>query len=197
MTARLTMISHGATPATRGARFPDDDALEAAAEREAARVAAALLPIRRVLTSPVLAARQTAAHFLPDFAIDAALADCDHGRWRGRGLMQIHTEEPENLAAWMTDPDAMPHGGESLTALIGRVSGWLDTRLGDHGRMIAITHGAVMRAAIVAVLAAPAQAYWRIDIEPLGLIELTSDGTRWRVRAAMPYSSEEGRATGA
>jgi broad specificity phosphatase PhoE len=191
MTARLTLISHGTTRATLGARFPDDDPLEAAADRAVARIAASCPPISRVLTSPALAARQTAAYFPSDFEIDAALDDCDYGRWRGHALTQIQEEEPDNLAAWLTDPNAIPHGGESLTALIRRVSGWLDLRLGDHGRMIAITHSAVIRAAIVAVLAAPPSAFWRIDIEPLGLIELTSDGIRWRLRATMRRATEE------
>jgi hypothetical protein len=33
------------------------------------------------------------------------------------------------------------------------------------------------------VLAAPAGAFWRIDVAPLAIIELGSDGRRWNLRA--------------
>jgi broad specificity phosphatase PhoE len=184
MTARLILLSHGATSATLGARFPDDEPLDAAARARLTEIAGTFRASGRVLSSPALAARQTAAYLSPDVAVDEALADCDHGRWKGRNLAQIHEEEPENLAAWMSDPTSASHGGESVTGLIERVSGWLDAQHAGRGRMIAVTHGAVIRAAVISILDAPASAFWRIDIEPLGSIELTSNKTRWALRVS-------------
>jgi hypothetical protein len=43
------------------------------------------------------------------------------------------------LDAWLADPRATPHGGESLLDFITRVGGWLDTRpVGDGGRIVAV-----------------------------------------------------------
>lgn len=189
MTTRLTLLCHGATAATAEGRFPDDEPLLAGSDLDAGRVAGALRPVGRALTSPALAARQTAAHVSPEAVVDGMLADCDYGRWRGCSLTEIEAMDPAGLAAWMTDPDAAPHGGESLAALIQRVSAWLGLRATEGGRLLAVTHAAVMRAAVVAVLDAPPSAFWCIDVEPFGVIELTSNGARWALRARSPRFS--------
>ena len=45
-----------------------------------------------------------------------------------------------------------------------------------------MTHAAVLRATLVAVLGAPPSAFWLIDARPLSTLTLTSDGRRWAVR---------------
>ncbi|WP_088343536.1 MULTISPECIES: histidine phosphatase family protein [Rhodomicrobium] len=184
MPTRLTLICHGATAATRDARFPRDEPLE---PKEAARAAALAGGLRRadlVLTGPAQAARQTAAEFAPEAVVEAALRDCDYGDWSGRSIAEIHAEDPDGLAAWLTEPDAAPHGGESIEALCARISVWLDACRARGGHIVAITHNTVIRAALLAVLDAPLASFWRIDIEPLGLLDLRSDGTRWSLRAS-------------
>jgi len=54
--------------------------------------------------------------------------------------------------------------------------------IAEHGHTIAVTHGSVIRAAIVHVLGAPLSACRKIDIEPLGITEFSSDGRRWMLR---------------
>jgi broad specificity phosphatase PhoE len=65
-----------------------------------------------------------------------------------------------------------------------RVSGWLHTHIDDGGHAIVVTHALVIRAAMIDVLEAPRSAIWRIDVEPLGLVNLNSDGRRWMLRTA-------------
>ena len=91
---------------------------------------------------------------------------------------------PAAVHAWLTDPDAAPHGGESLTALLGRVAAWLDVDHAeeDAGHVVAVTHAAVVRAALVVSLGAPASAFWRIDIAPLTATVLRGRPGRWTVR---------------
>jgi broad specificity phosphatase PhoE len=110
------------------------------------------------------------------------LRDWDNGRWAGRRLDDLQAEEPEALAAWLSDPDAAPHGGESLSALCRRVAAWLAACNRQEGRMIAVTHQPVIRAAIVSVLDAPLRSFWRIDVAPLSIADLRGDGVRWRLR---------------
>ena len=71
----------------------------------------------------------------------------------------------------------------SLGALIARVGAWLETHRGERGRLVVVTHAAVVRAAAVAVLGAPPQAFWRIDVAPLAALAFGSDGRRWTLRA--------------
>jgi broad specificity phosphatase PhoE len=183
MPTRLTLICHGATAATRSAAFPLDEPIEARAVEQAAALRDRLRRPDRVWTSPALRARQTAAALAFDAIPDPLLRDCDYGRWSGRHLREIQTEEPELIAAWLSDMNAAPHGGESIAALLRRVATWLDQHKDDGGHGIAITHAAVIRAAFLHAIAAPVASFPHIDIGPLSLIDLRSDGTRWTWRA--------------
>ncbi|MBX4868880.1 MULTISPECIES: histidine phosphatase family protein [Rhizobium] len=181
MNTRLTWICHGATAANRKARFPLDEPLEEKAVEEAARVAA-LPHADRIVTSPALRARQTADALLLEGRIDPSLRDCDHGRWAGRSIQAIESEEPENLMAWMTEPEAAPHGGESLLDLRKRVAGWMEAQSEQGGHVIAVSHAAVIRAAVAHVLQAPPSSFWLTDVEPLAILRMTSNGSRWCLR---------------
>jgi broad specificity phosphatase PhoE len=183
MNRRLTLICQAATAATRAAAFPADEGLEPAAAPLAAALASRIGRVERTWTSPALAARQTAAVLGLDALEEPELRDSDFGRWSGRRLADIAGEDPQGVTAWLADPAGAPHGGEPLTAVLARVAGWLDARVADRGHVVAVTPAAVMRAAVVTVLGAPATAFWRIDVEPLATIALGSDGKRWNLRA--------------
>ncbi|EJC77661.1 fructose-2,6-bisphosphatase [Rhizobium leguminosarum bv. trifolii WSM2012] len=181
MNTRLTWICHGATAASRKALFPVDEPLEAKAREEAGRMAA-LPRADHIATSPALRARQTADGLRLQARIDPALGDCDHGRWAGKSIAALEDEEPENLLAWMTKPEAAPHGGESLLDLGKRVAGWMESQSTFDGHVIAITHAAIIRAAITHALQAPPSSFWLVDVEPLAVIRMTSNGRRWSLR---------------
>lgn len=132
--------------------------------------------------SPALRARQTAAAAGLECRTEPRLAECDFGRWAGRTLSDICREDPAAAECWMTDPDARPHGGETLTELSDRVGVWLaETAGADDGCLVAITHGGVIKAAVTHVLRAPLMAFWQIDAQPLTLTELQVRGRRWTV----------------
>ena len=186
MPARLTLVCHAATVATRSATFPSDEGIERGAAELAAALAGRLRRADRGWTSPALCARQTAAALNLDATAHSGLRDCGYGRWSGRKLADVQAEDPAGVAAWLGDAAAAPHGGEARSALLARVAAWLRERVAENGHIVAVTHPAVIRAAIMGVVAAPADAFWRIDIEPLSVVELRSDGTRWNLRAAAP-----------
>jgi broad specificity phosphatase PhoE len=177
----LTFVSHAATLAQRRAAFPLDEDLEkpdfsAALDWKAPRA-------QQALSGPEHRTRQTARALglSPEIAPD--LRDCDCGSWRGLDLNDIQAQDPEGLGAWLTDPAAAPHGGESILKLIDRVGDWLE-RQRDKGHTIAITHPAVIRAAIIYVLEAPPQSFWRLEIAPLSLTDLRFNGRAWTVRSS-------------
>ena len=75
-----------------------------------------------------------------------------------------------------------PHGGESITGLIERVAGWLDSVTDDTLRTVAVTHPAVIRSAILLAVEAPPKSFWRIDIAPLSRTVMHFRGGRWTLR---------------
>jgi broad specificity phosphatase PhoE len=186
MPGRLTLICHGATLATRAAAFPVDEPLENGVAERARVLSSTLRRWDRAVTSPALGARQTADALSLDAGVHPALRDCDYGRWRGRRLADIQAAHPAEVAAWLSDLDAAPHGGESLRALMRRVSDWVADRLHDDGHTVAVTHAAVIRAAVIGMLDAPPQSFWRIDVEPLSRVDLRSDKRRWVLRLPGP-----------
>jgi broad specificity phosphatase PhoE len=183
---RLTLICHGSTSAVRTAAFPLDEPLDPRGHAKAAGLAGALRGVAAALTSPALRARQTAAALLLDAIIDPALRDIDLGRWAGRSFADVEGAEPEALSAWTSRPDAAPHGGESVVDLVDRVAPWLSALGGQTGRLVAVTHPAVIRAAIVVAIDARPAAFWRIDIAPLCRVSLTGSGDRWSLRGIVP-----------
>ncbi|MFO1210598.1 MAG: histidine phosphatase family protein [Amaricoccus sp.] len=179
---RLTLVCHGATAANRGAAFPLDEPLEPRA-LEAARALAGGWAAAPAFASPALRARQTAEAMGLAAVVEPALRDCDHGRWAGQAMAALAVREPEAMAAFLRDPSARPHGGESIGDLVARVGGWLDAIVQRRGAIVAVTHAAVIRAALVHVLTPPPEAFWRIDVPPLSATGLTWDGRRWAWRA--------------
>jgi len=179
---RLLLVRHAATSATRSAGFPVDEPLDARGRADAALLAGALPARSAALSSPALRCRETAAAAgFAEPSLVAALAECDFGAWAGRTLADVHASAEAEAAAWMTDPDARPHGGESLTAFAARVAAWLDGQARKDGRAVAFTHGGVVKAAVVHALGAPLAAFWQIDVAPLSLTELHAHDGRWTV----------------
>jgi broad specificity phosphatase PhoE len=178
---RLVLLRHAPTAATRRAAFPVDEPLDARGAAAAAALRGRLPAHDDCYAGPSLRARETArlAGLAP--RDEPALAECDFGAWSGRALAEVAEEDPEGLAAWMSDPAATPHGGESLTALAERVARWLDGQAAREGAALAVTSGGPIRAAVVHALGAPPEALWRIEAAPLGMAELHCHDGSWRV----------------
>ncbi len=182
---RLILLAHAETPATRAGAFPGDDELTAAGRDAVQRCRAVLAPFGAAWMSPAPAARETAGLLGVAATPEAGLADLNCGRWRGRAIQAIAASEPEAAAAWRDDPTWCGHGGEALAALVVRITSWLDGCRQDGTSGLAITHAAVVRAAVLAVVEAPARAFWTIDAAPLTRAVLTSDGKRWALRGLL------------
>jgi broad specificity phosphatase PhoE len=194
---RLLLVRHAATSATRTAAFPADEPIEARAAEAAARLRDALPRRAVVVASPALRCRQTAAAARLETIGEPLIAECDFGRWAGRTLRELHAETPGDVGAWMGHPDAAPHGGESLAAFAMRVARWLAREAADDGTTVAITHGGVVKAAVVHALGAPLDAFWRVDVAPLTISELHAHDGRWTVARVNCALAPEATAPGA
>ena len=188
LTTRVLLISHASTSALRAARFPLDEAVD---EQGASKTAGLRLTLASSLGSavdeafcgPCRRTTETARGLGLDARPEPALRDLDAGRWAGRSIEELLDVEPEAVGVWMTDADATPHGGESIAALMRRVSAWLDARRSaGPGRIVAVTHPAVMRAAVIHVVGAPSGSFWAVDVAPLAVIRMQCTRDRWRLR---------------
>jgi broad specificity phosphatase PhoE len=183
MSLRLLLICSASTNGVRSAAFPADEPLDAQGHTSAAALSGELGSFAIVRTSPALRARETAASLGLAASVDPALRDLDVGRWAGRPLTEIEAAEPAGLAAWTSDIDAAPHGGEAIAALLERTRLWLDACRTRRGRILAVTHAAVIRAAVIHAIDAKPSSFWRIDVAPLCRADLRSNGERWVLRA--------------
>ena len=182
MHTRLTWICHGPTSANREGRFPLNEALEQSAAEETAALAGKLQHADAAFSGPALAALQTAEILNVAATVDPRLADADYGRWKGRSLTDLQGKEPDAVVSWMTDPQAAPHGGESLAKLQARVAEWMDEKQSTDGHLIAIVSASIIRAAVLHVMKAPLGSFWLVDIEPLAILRMSYDGRRWALR---------------
>jgi broad specificity phosphatase PhoE len=170
---RLLLVRHAPTAATRAAAFPLDEPLDDDGRAAAASLAGALPGDAAAVCSPARRCLQTAAALGLRPKIDARLRECDFGRWAGRTLAELDAEDPAATRAWMLDPAAAPHHGESLLDFHARVGAWLaDLAAGPGAVTVAVTHGGVVRSAVTHALNAPLAVMWRIGVPPLSIIAL-------------------------
>src|SRR5471032_1223809 len=163
-------MCHGRTVAQKLACFPTDESLEMDWQSAKGSLSRSFKESPRLLCGPEARTRQTAELFGSDIEVVEALRDCDFGRWKGVRIGDLQKNHPEALAAWLEDPLAAPHGGESVRQLGERVAAWLKTLEATSGHVVAITHPFVVRAALTQVLQGAALNL--IDVEPLSAVEL-------------------------
>lgn len=125
-TTRLWLVCHAATSALRSPAFPLDEPPEPTALRELRAAHPQLRNADRCWTGLALRAVQTAEALGLSPIVEPLLRECDYGEWAGRSLDDVHSRDPQGIAAWLSDPEAAPHGGESIAELIGRVAPWLN-----------------------------------------------------------------------
>ncbi len=179
---RLILICRGAVSGKGvfGARLP----LEPGQRTAAGTLAGFAHGAEAVMSAPETSARETTEALAPQgFEIDPGLSDMDCGAWEGETLAAVAATQADALAAWMSDPQAAAPGGASVADMHRRAGLWLDERLRRGGKIVAVTHAAMIRAMALHVLDAPLQSFWKIDVAPLSVSTLTSDGRRWAIRS--------------
>lgn len=176
---RLTLVSHAMTDAMAAGRFPTDEPLNSTGHRQA-DACVELGRFDAAYCGPEKRVRQTAELLGLAAQVEPQLADLDCGRWRGDVLAGVL---PAELAIWLTDPARAPHGGESVVELVDRVRTWLESLTARRGRLVAVTHPAVTRAAILIALDAPPKSFWRIDVAPVSRTVMHFRGHAWTLRS--------------
>lgn len=185
MTTRLILLCAGATRLTRLGCFPDP--AEPLDKGGRAKVRAFLRDWpadSRTYVSPAAAARETVA--VLDIAGEdtPALRDQDAGAWAGLGPEAIGEAAMLN---WLAAPARGAPEGEPASAVRARVGAWMNDL--SAGRVLAVTHAAVLRAAIAHALDVQDAATIGIDVAPLTRVVLSRQiRGRWRLQALVPTS---------
>lgn len=180
--AEIILIRHA--PALTGGRLCGrlDVPLAPGAEAALARMAALLEGVTRVITSPALRCRQTAAALFPgrDPETDPRLWEQDFGAEDGlpfADLPDLGPLPPEALAT------RRPPGGESFADMVARVIPALDAAAQAPGPVAVVAHAGTVRAGLARALGAvpPALAF---EVAPLSLTRLRCHPAGWSVIAA-------------
>ncbi|GAA5029178.1 histidine phosphatase family protein [Streptomyces siamensis] len=195
MTIRLTLVS---VPGSDAAADPflGDAPLSERSVRGVRRAGGggAVLPRHSMaVRAPSLRCAQTADALGLVAAVEPALRGLDVGAWCGRTVDEVAAADPDAFSAWLTDPDAAPHDGESVRGLCRRTARWLDHVAPEAGHVVAITEAAVVRAALVHALALPARAFWHLAVPPLSPVLLTWRAGHWEVRPGPVTARGSGR----
>ena len=157
--AELLFVRHAATSWT-GSRYcgrtdlPLSDAGRAAAARLAAELGPSLPPGIRIVSSPLLRARQTATAIAlavssASLEVDARWSESDFGSAEGLTYDELTLAAPD-IAVRLADGDVAIDwpGGETALALAARVeAAWRDLS-GDGGPTLVVSHGGPLRIAI-------------------------------------------------
>jgi probable phosphoglycerate mutase len=133
--------------------------------------------VAAIHTSPLERARETAApiaeelHLTPD--ICEAIIEVDVGEWAGRDFATL-----QNDSRWVSWNDARsvnrPPGGESMLDVQARAVGHLEKvrrSLPDQG-VVLVSHGDVIKAALLYCLGMPIDGYRLFDISPASISTL-------------------------
>lgn len=175
----LILIRHA--PAVTGGRLCGrTDVVADCGDGEAlGALRAALGTPRRLVTSPALRCRQTAAALWPGAAaeVDAALWEQDFGAWEGLALADLPDLGPLEAGALAAH---RPPGGESFADLCTRVRPAL-IRLAGAGTVTVVAHAGTVRAGLALALGAEAPAL-AFEVAPLSVTRIRAlPGGAWSV----------------
>jgi alpha-ribazole phosphatase len=129
-----------------------------------------------VVSSPRHRALETAraiarAHDLVP-TISEGLQELDFGDIEGRSYDEIAASHPRLYAQWMSAPTTVRFpGGESYDELRRRVGASLATLREAHAgeRVVAVTHGGVIRAVLAEILELPSERVFRLSVDPASI----------------------------
>lgn len=171
----LIVVRHGRTAHNASGLLLGriDPPLDELGRRQARALAAAIGHVDRVITSPLLRTRETAAAFGVEPIVDDRWIELDYGSYDGVPLGSV---APEVWHEWRTDADFTPPGGESLRQLGARVSDALDDLSRDGSATerttVIVTHVSPIKAAMCWALGVDDLVAWRLWVAPASITRI-------------------------
>jgi broad specificity phosphatase PhoE len=169
----LHVVRHGRTEANAaglllGRLDPDLDALGI---RQATAVAAAIGPVDRVVSSPLLRAVRTAEAFGVDVETDDRWLELDYGDLDGTSVSEVPSS---TWVQWRADLDWAPPGGESHAALGERVRSACEDLIAEAAgsEVVVVTHVSPIKASLAWALGVGDEIAWRCFVEPASVLRI-------------------------
>jgi alpha-ribazole phosphatase len=169
----LVLVRHGESTANHAGLLlgRTDAPLTERGRTQARAVGARVRGVRRLLTSPLVRARDTAA--LLDSGLEPVVDDrwieVDYGEFEAVPLADVPAEVWQR---WRDDPGYRPEGGESLAAVGARVEGALAELVADdeelvrsaRAHVVVVSHVTPIKSAVGWVVGQGPEISWRLHL---------------------------------
>lgn len=162
----LILLRHGQTATNAQGRLLGraDPELTAFGLDQARAAAVAIGDVTRVISSPLRRARATAECLGAPVEVDDRWIELDYGDYDGKPFAEVPSEV---WSRWRADPDFVPPGGESLTALGARVRAacveLAESATDDD--VVVVSHVSPIKAAVAWALAVGDEIAWRMFLD--------------------------------
>ncbi len=176
------LLRHGQTPMSVQKRYagrsdpPLTDTGVQQAAAAAKRLASAGFGV--IVTSPLLrtvqTAQQVAAVTGAAVVTDDGFRETDFGAWDGLTFTEVRERWPDEVTAWLADPEVAPPGGESFTDVNARVTAALNRVLAAQAgqTVLIVSHVTPIKTLVTAALLAPPAALYRMHLDVAALSEI-------------------------
>lgn len=186
MSRRLILVRHGQIQTEYLGRLigATDAALDPVGEAQARALASRVAHWQPDVCycSPMRRCQQTARLMVPELPLrfDEQLREVDFGRWERRTFEEAAREDPACMAHWSAfAPEFAFPEGESLASFLHRVKSSIERLANDEAeRVLAVTHGGVIRLALCHLLGLESRKYlaFNIGYAALAVVDLFDGG---------------------
>lgn len=111
--------------------------------------------------------------------IDPRLREIPMGIVEGRTWAELSAQEQKAIEAWWSEPyrDVFPGAQESLQDVTNRAEAWRRDLKPKEGRVIAFTHGGIIRTIIWNIVGPPSrERKWLVELGNTGVVRIRYDG---------------------
>jgi broad specificity phosphatase PhoE len=180
----LILVRHGQVAANAEGLLLGraDPPLTPTGHRQACALAATLPRPARIVSSPLLRARQTAAVLAaappvhaPGVEVDERWVEMDYGDLDGRPPTAL---AERSWRAWRSDPDFVPAGGEALADVGRRVREACTELAADaaRGDVVVVSHVSPIKAAVTWALGVGDEVAWRMFLGDAAVCRIDTGG---------------------
>jgi probable phosphoglycerate mutase len=176
------LLRHGQTPMSVERRYAgtSDVPLTEAGLRQAAAAARRLSAagIGMIVSSPLQRAVRTAEQVASVTGVpvvtDEGFRETDFGAWEGLTFAEVRQRWPDEMTAWLADPEVPPPGGESFAEVSKRVTDALHRVLPgrEGGTILIVSHVTPIKTLVATALLAPPPALYRMHLDVAAICEI-------------------------
>jgi len=162
----LYLVRHGRTAANAGGRLQGriDLPIDEVGMAQAAAITSVVSSVDRLICSPSLRARQTAAVFGMEPEIDERWLEMDYGDFDGMAMADVPRDQ---WGRWVSDLDFRPPNGESLREMGARVYEACNELIESarDADVVVVSHATPIKAAMAWALGVDVGITWRSHID--------------------------------